>query len=142
MSKQRGSGMAKERYYTDNTKVNEMLNAYARQAQDGNVALSVDMMALQGDIPENLFYDVLAMAMEQAFNNCVNTTFKRNGRYVKIRTMACQKQIFIKIQNSSDENIYDEKNLESIQKLLNTDKGYFKYSTKEDEKEMLIAMHI
>ena len=128
-------------FYTSYSEMNEVLNRFAAEAEDENIWMSADVQDLKENRVGNRLCQIVAMALDTAKRNCVETTPPR-GRYIKIRSMDRQEQTFIKIQFSCEDQVLREfdKSIVKMRELIETSGGYLKIQLDKDIGSIKIAI--
>lgn len=140
-AKSGGVSSVMQRYYTAYEEVNVLLNAYAQQAKDEKIQMSIDGGGFRENVLNERFCDLLGCAITQAFVNCrkMNPPQKR---YIKITSMDGQHKVFVKISYPCEEEECEDADCLSpaISSMLKRAEGYFKIQNIEMEQVIMIAV--
>lgn len=130
-----------QRYYTSYKEVNMLLNAYAQQAENESIQMSIDGGGFRENVLNENFCELLGFAITQAFEKCrkMNPPQKR---YIKIASMNGQHKVFVKISCPCEEGEWEEQKClsPSISSMLKRAEGYFKIQNINMEQVIMIAV--
>ena len=128
-------------FYTSYADMNEVLNRFAREAEEENIWISIEACDLKENRLGHRLCELVSMALDTAKQNCIETTPPR-GRYIRIQSREMQQQMLIRIQFSCEDRMIREfdKSIVRMREFIESENGYMKIQLIDDTGNIKIAI--